>query len=89
MWLTFQQWWKHEGSGILPKRTDDMETHAKATAMAAWSEARKNAKMICVNCGEQMFRSESLYCETVCHECGMIYRWPRAGPANAQTQARA
>lgn len=54
MWLTFEQWWRHEGSGMLPRANDDMETHARATAMAAWGEARKNAKMICVNCGEQM-----------------------------------
>lgn len=32
----FNRWWKDEGSGMIPKPDDDMESHAKRIAWIAW-----------------------------------------------------
>ena len=37
--LKFDRWWHNHGSGILPLTSDDMETHARRVAEAAWKSA--------------------------------------------------
>ena len=32
----FDRWWHREGSAILPRKNDDMESHAKRIARIAW-----------------------------------------------------
>ena len=34
--LNFDEWWANIGSGITPKRGDDMEEHAHRIAREAW-----------------------------------------------------
>ena len=34
-----KQWWHSVGSGIIPRKDDDMESHAKRVSVAAWDSA--------------------------------------------------
>ncbi len=40
----FETWWRNEGSGILPRKNDDMESHAKRIARLTWNRATYKAK---------------------------------------------
>ena len=37
--MDFLEWWHNTGSGIVPRRGDDMEGHARRVARAAWVAA--------------------------------------------------
>jgi hypothetical protein len=40
----FETWWHNEGSGILPRKNDDMESHAHRVARLAWKRATYKAE---------------------------------------------
>jgi hypothetical protein len=37
--MNFNEWWDSWGSGIVPSKKDDMESHARFVANAAWNNA--------------------------------------------------
>lgn len=37
--MTFNEWWRDIGSGIIPGDADDTEEHSKMVACAAWAAA--------------------------------------------------
>ena len=40
----FDVWWHNEGSGIVPRQDDDMESHAKRVAEIAWQNGAYKAQ---------------------------------------------
>jgi len=41
--MTFDEWWKTVGSGIVPHDADDAEEHARMVAKIAWRSAMREA----------------------------------------------
>jgi hypothetical protein len=39
----FDAWWHNEGSGIVPRPDDDMESHAHRVAEIAWKNSKKGS----------------------------------------------
>jgi len=46
MFDNFEDWWRERGSWIIPLDGDDMETHSKKVALAAWIEMKERAVSI-------------------------------------------
>ena len=42
----FLEWWHNAGSGIGPTKKDDMESHAKRVAHAAWDASSLSTIML-------------------------------------------
>jgi hypothetical protein len=40
----FERWWRNEASAITPRKSDDMESHAKRIAKIAWMNGAYKAK---------------------------------------------
>lgn len=52
--LSFDDWWKNEGSALRPLECDDMETHAYRLSKIAWTTAINDLNDIQKNYKEKL-----------------------------------